>query len=352
MAPLSFIKTPFSWLSALTRYRGTHAQGPNFAFDHCVKRITAAQRAQLDLRCLEVLGNGAEPINPKVMFEFLEAFEPLGLRREAMCPCYGLAEATLMVSSSRKHSLPTIHRMNAEALELRRVVPAEGDVRVRDVVGCGPPVSDRVVLVDPETNRPCGPDEVGEIWVSDPCIAKGYWRKPEKSEQTFGARLADSGEGPFLRTGDLGFVRAGELCIVGRIKDLIIVRGANFYPQDIEWTVQRCHRALDLGSGAAVPVIAGGDERLVILHELTRGLDPGADLAEVVFAIRQAVAEAYDIRTYAVCLLRPGTIPKTSSGKIQRHACRHMFESGAVDSVMSWIEGLPPNQPRRQGCAT
>jgi acyl-CoA synthetase (AMP-forming)/AMP-acid ligase II len=339
MSPFAFVKRPIHWLQAISRYQVTHSQGPNFAYDQCVRRIKPEQRANLDLSSWCAAGNAAEPINPKVMERFFEAFEPCGFRWNAFAPAYGLAEDTLLVSASPLLDTPVICAVDAAALERNRVVevnkPQEG---VRMVVGCGQLVCEtKVAIADPEKLTRCAPDEVGEIWVSDPSVAQGYWQRPEETQETFQAYLADPREGPFLRTGDLGFLKNGELFITGRIKDLIIIHGTNHYPQDIEWTVQHTNPALRPDYGSAFSIEVGGEEHLVIVQEVERRTQD-LDVEEAIATIRQVVAEEHELHAYAVVLVKPGNIEKTSSGKIQRRACRSKFLAGELDVIADWSE--------------
>lgn len=339
MSPFAFIKRPFHWLQAISRYKATHSQGPNFAYDQCVRRVTPEQRATLDLSSWRAAGNAAEPINPKVMESFFETFEPYGFKWNTFCPAYGLAEATLLVSFSPQTDVPVLCKLDPAELEKNRIVDAaKNDELVRVVVGCGRQVCDtNIVIVHPEKFTRCAADEVGEIWVSDPSVAQGYWKRPEETERTFRARTADTNEGPFLRTGDLGFLKDGQLFITGRIKDLIIIRGTNHYPQDIEWTVQQCHPALRPEHGAAFSIDVNGEERLVIVQEVERHT-ANLDINEVTEAIRQVISEQHELQVYAVVLVKPGSVLKTSSGKIQRQACRASFLSGSLDIVGDWSE--------------
>lgn len=337
MSPLAFIKRPIRWLQTISRYKVTHSQGPNFAYDHCLHRITPEQRSTLDLSSWRAAGNAAEPIKHKTIERFVEAFEPYGFRWNTFSPAYGLAEATLLVSASQKPDVPVFCTVSAAALEQNRIAEiSKLEKGARTVVGCGRLVGDmRVVIVHPETLSQCLPDEVGEIWVSDPSVAQGYWNRPEETQRTFQAFLTDTGEGPFLRTGDLGFLKDGELFVTGRRKDLIIIRGTNHYPQDIEWTVEQSHPALRPGYSAAFSVDIDGSERLVVVQEVERHYR-NLEVDEVVGAIRQAVAEHHELEVYAVSLLKTGSILKTSSGKIQRHGCRAGFLDGSLDVVGNW----------------
>ncbi|MGH9362673.1 MAG: fatty acyl-AMP ligase, partial [Thermoanaerobaculia bacterium] len=298
MSPTDFLQQPWRWLDAISRYRASTSGGPNFAYELCVQKIGAEQRAGLDLSSWEVAFNGAEPVRHDTMERFARAFSPCGFRREAFYPCYGLAEATLFVSGGGKGRAPLVMAVESPALERHQVAPAAPESPSgRALVGCGRPwMGQEVAIVDPESHRRCAPGQVGEIWVAGPSVAAGYWRQPEATEQDFRARLADTGEGPFLRTGDLGFVHAGELFVAGRLKDLIILRGRNLYPQDIERTAEGSHPALRPGCGAAFSVDVEGEERLVVVQELDRNREDEAEAAAG--AVRRGVAEEHEAQVY------------------------------------------------------
>src|SRR5438128_549749 len=334
MPALAFLKRPIRWLEAIERYGITHSGGPNFAYGHCVRLTTPAERMNLNLTSWRVASCGAEPVSKDTMDRFIEAFRASGFRREAFHPAYGMAEFTLLISVKRLHDAPSFRNLDARALEKGLVSEVSEDQKdARPVVSCGRPVGEaEVVIVDPEVFKRCEPDVVGEIWLADPSIAKGYWHQPEETNQTFGAHLALTGEGPYLRTGDLGFVKDGELFVTGRLKELIIIRGRNHYPQDIERSVAQSHPALRQGSGAAFAIEKGGEERLVVVQEIERREHVTA-IEDVVGAIREAVAEHHEIQVYTVALVRAGSIPKTSSGKIQRRACRDAFLSTQLGIV-------------------
>jgi acyl-CoA synthetase (AMP-forming)/AMP-acid ligase II len=339
MSPFAFIKQPVRWLQAISRYRATHSQAPNFAYEQCIRRVKPEQRDALDLSSWRAAGNAAEPINPRVLRQFFEYFESCGFRWDAFAPAYGLAEATLLVTTSPRPSEPVVCVLDPAALERNRIVEAsdEQDV-VRVIASCGRQVCEtQIAIVNPDLLTRCAPDEVGEIWVADPGVAKGYWQRPEESDRTFRAQIADSKEGPFLRTGDLGFLQDGELFVTGRIKDLIIIRGTNHYPQDIEWTVQQLHSALRPDYGAAFSIEIDGEERLVVVQEVERQ-QQNIDFDQVIGEIRQAIAEQHELQVYAVVLAKPGNILKTSSGKIQRRACRTSFLAGTLDVLEDWSE--------------
>ena len=323
MSPMTFLQKPVRWLQAITRTRGTISGGPNFAYDLCVRKIRPEERAELDLSTWKVAFNGAEPIRPDTLERFAAAFQSCGFRPEAFHPCYGLAEATLIVSGSKASSRPIQRRLEA-----------------RTAMSCGGVLPDETVLiVHPESLTRCLPDEVGEIWVHGPSVAQGYWNRDEETEHTFHATLAETGEMNFLRTGDLGFLADGQLFVTGRLKDLIIIRGLNHYPQDIELTVEQSHPALRPGGGAAFSVEQNGEERLVVVHELRHGSHP--DTPAIFDSIRRAITEAHELQVYAIHLLKPGSIPKTSSGKIQRTACRTAFLNGALNTIQVWTASQP-----------
>jgi acyl-CoA synthetase (AMP-forming)/AMP-acid ligase II len=331
MSPLVLLAKPFCWLQALSRYRGDTSGGPNFAFDLCVQRITPEEKATLDLSRWSIAGIGSELVNPGTLERFAAAFAPCGFRPEAFYPCYGLAEATLMVSGGAKGALPVVRTFRATTLEQGRAVataPAGPDART--LVGCGHPWLDQeLCIVDPETEVLCSAGTVGEVWVAGPSVGKGYWKRPDETERTFHAHLRPSGRGPFLRTGDLGFVIGSELFITGRIKDVIVIRGRNHYPQDIEDTVQSVHPALRPGCGAAFEVHRDGQPVLVLVQEVERRCRQ-LDVSQLIGDIRQAVAERHQLQVRDVQLLEYGSIPKTSSGKVQRHRCRIGYEQATL----------------------
>ncbi|MEH2211072.1 beta-ketoacyl synthase N-terminal-like domain-containing protein [Nostoc sp.] len=338
MAPTSFIQQPIRWLQAISRYRATHTGAPNFAYELCVKKITPEQRATLDLSSWRVAINGAEPIRPETLQNFVEVFESCGFRWSTLRPAYGLAEVVLKISGIRKKEMPIFYSVKASELEKHQIIELSRHLPgVRTLVGCGSTVLDmKVVIVNPTSRTQCLPNQVGEIWVSSKSVAHGYWNRPEETEYTFRAYLADTREGPFLRTGDLGFIKDGQLFITGRLKDLIIIRGHNHYPQDIELTAEQSHSALRPSCSAAFPVDVNGEERVAIAAEVERTYLRRLNVDEVIEAIRQAVSQEHELQVYAVLLLKPGSIPKTSSGKIQRSACRAGFLAGSLSVVGDW----------------
>jgi len=333
MPPVAFLQRPIRWLQAISRFRGTTSGGPNFAYDLCIRKIAPERVAGLDLSSWEVAFNGAEQIQPDTIERFAEYFAPCGFRRHATYACYGLAENALMATGGRKLTAPVLRKFSSAALQQNRVV-AEGE---QTIVGCGQASEEqRVVIADPEQCTRCAPDEVGEIWLSGPSVAQGYWNRPSETEATFGAHLAGTGEGPFLRTGDLGFVKDGDLFVTGRLKDLIIMNGANHYPRDIELTVERAIDSVAESGVAAFSVDVDGREQLIILAEMRSGYMAALkksgppDFGEPAFRkltadVRRVVSEVHDLPVSDFVPLEAGTIPRTSSAKIQRYACRRMY---------------------------
>lgn len=345
MSPMAFLQRPLRWLQAMSNYQATESFGPNFSFDLCWRKATPEIIARLDLSHWEVAANGAEPVRTRTMQRFVETFTPCALRPNVFAPGYGMAEATLMIAIGDPVKPPHLLSVRKDALELGRVVACETDEEeALSIAGYdGTPEDQQTIVVQPDTLLQCPPDEVGEIWIGGKSCAQGYWQKPEESEKIFGARLADTGEGPFLRTGDLGFIHDDVLFVTGRLKDLIIIRGRNYYPQDIEYTIECSHPALRPGSSAAFPVEINGKEQLVIIAEVHPRYKPGQsqesesstrkslDPEELYKAIRRAVAEEYDLQVYQIQLLKAGHIFKTSSGKIQRRACKAAFLSNSLN---------------------
>ncbi|HEU4726518.1 MAG TPA: SDR family NAD(P)-dependent oxidoreductase, partial [Kofleriaceae bacterium] len=333
MPPLAFLKHPLRWLRAISEFRATISGGPNFAYDLCVAKVTDDERAGLDLSSWSLAFTGAEPVRAETLERFARAFAPCGFRRSAFYPCYGMAEASLLVSGGTRGTEPAIRRIDAAALAHNRIEPAAG-AAARTLVGCGRPIPGHAVrVVDPETRLGLADGRVGEIWLAGPSVARGFWQLPEVTQARLAARLADTGEGPFLRTGDLGFLDNGELYVTGRLKDLIIIAGTNHYPQDIERTVETAHRALRPGAGIAFSVDTGEAEQLVVVQAVAG--DPSKLDSEAIFAaIRAVVAEEHGLGIHHIALVPSGSIPKTSSGKLQRFACKQAFLDGSLGELV------------------
>ncbi|NTX01871.1 non-ribosomal peptide synthetase [Myxococcus sp. CA040A] len=337
MSPLTFLQAPFAWLKAISDRKGTCSGGPNFAYELCARKVTEAQKATLDLSSWELAFCGAEPVRADTLDAFARAFEPCGFRREALYPCYGLAEGTLIVTGPARGRGARVRTFQREALEAHRAIPLErapedGQTSATHV-SCGEAAAGlHVGIVDPGTRRRLEEGHVGEIWVQGQSVAQGYWRQPEATEQAFAAHVAGSDDGPWLRTGDLGFLQDGELYVTGRHKDLLIIRGRNHYPQDLELTVERSHPALRPGCAA---VFARGDEAttgVVVVQELDRRY-PGEDWDAISNAIRQSLSLQHGVGVDSVVLIRAGALPKTSSGKVQRSACREAWLAGRLAPV-------------------
>ena len=334
MAPVTFLQRPYRWLQAISRYRGQTNGGPNFAYDLCVDKVTPEQKATLDLSCWELAFSGAEPIRAETIARFSEYFRECGFRREAFYPCYGMAESTLMITGSRRDANPVTAEFDPKELEENRAVVASSDRDSISLVSSGiNSPGQKIVIANPESLTQCPDGEIGEIWAKSDSVARGYWNCPELSEASFNALLADTGSAGWLRTGDLGFLRDGELFVTGRLKDLIIIRGRNYYPQDIELTVDNVHEAIRTGNTAAFAVEVAGEEKLVVTPEIKRTALRKLNVEEVTKAIKSAIAQHHELQTHAIVLLKTGSIPKTSSGKIQRHACKAGYLDGSLNSV-------------------
>lgn len=336
MSPVSLVQKPFRWLEAVSKYQATTSGGPNFAYDLVCRSATPEKLEQLDLSSWDVAFSGAEPVRWDTLKRFAEIFAPCGFKPEAFYPCYGMAETTLFISGGHKHQTPNILWVDRAALEHNQVIPKPAtDQHLRSLVSCGFPwLGDEVMIVDPEQLTPREGDQVGEILVSGKGVGLGYWDKPEDTETTF--KVYVEGHGPYLRTGDLGFLRDGELYITGRIKDMMILWGRNRYPQEIEATLDTCHPALRPGHSAAFSIETELGEQLIIATEIERRYLRNLNVEEVVNAIRQAIAQQNTVDVFAIVLLKTTTIPKTTSGKIQRRACRTKFLEGSLDSVGQW----------------
>ncbi len=342
MSPAAFLQRPVRWLRAITRYRATRSGAPNFAYDLCVRRIAAAERATLDLRCWRDAYNGAEPVRRSTLERFGAAFAASGFEASAFRPCYGLAEATLLVTSGR-------YARGGPA------TAAGGLAEGGDPGGAGDPgvscgradFGTTVVAVDPVTRRRCADGAVGELWVGGPGVAAGYWGRPAQSARTFAARTAD-GRGPFLRTGDLGAVGGDGVRITGRLKDVLIVRGAKHYPQDLERTAEGRHRAVRPGCAAAFAADRGsaGDRIALVAEVDPRELRSPAAAQAAIAAIRSGVTEAHGVQLSAVALVAPGGVEKTTSGKVKRFACRDALLAGTIRALAAWPQ--PPDGEGRQ----
>ncbi len=346
MSPLTFLARPLRWLETISSISGKRvfSGGPDFAYNLCVRRITAEARARLDLRHWDLAFTGAEPVRSTTLDAFTDAFAASGFRRDAFFPTYGLAEATLFVSGGPVARPPLLHRLQKTALAQQQAVTADAaDPDNLTLTGCGyPPPDQQLLIVNPDTQECCAAGVVGEIWLAGPSVTQGYWQNAAATAETFRAYTADSAEGPFLRTGDLGYLHEGQLFITGRLKDLIIIRGRNHYPQDIEHSVEQCHPVLRPGCVAAFAVDVEGTEQLVIVQEART--KKKAKLAEAIEVMRQVIAQAHEVRPFAVVLVQRRTILKTSSGKIQRRAIRAAYLEGTLTALHTWQAPQPVEQ--------
>jgi acyl-CoA synthetase (AMP-forming)/AMP-acid ligase II len=338
MSPVAFLREPVLWLRAISEYRGTTSGAPNFAYDFCAEQVTAEEKKGLDLSSWQVAYNGAEPVRAETLDRFAAAFACCGFRPEAFFPCYGMAEATLFVSGGPPGRVTARVSVSAAALEANRLLPCPpSSPDARQLIGCGRVAEGaRVAIVDPQSDVECEPGQVGEIWVSSPSIAGGYWDRPEQTRETFQGRLAGAA-GTFLRTGDAGFLLDGEVYIAGRLKDLIIIRGRNLYPQDVEAAVGRVVPCARANACAAFGIDVEGSERLAVvieadreLAQAARGTDADGRLADLVGTVREAIGTAFEVPIHAVVFVRPGTFPRTSSGKVRRRVCRAALLSGEL----------------------
>jgi acyl-CoA synthetase (AMP-forming)/AMP-acid ligase II len=330
LTSFAFVRDPRRWLRLLGEHRGTHVLVPNFGLDVCVDRVSGPERAGLDLSRLVYLGSGAEPVRPRTLARFTEAFAPYGFSPLSHSPAYGLAEATLMVTGVRPGERAPVRSFDRAALNAGRVRPASaGHPGALAMVGCGAPLDQEVRIVDPETARASAPDEVGEIWVRGENVCAGYWNREARADEVFGAVL--EGEGGWLRTGDLGFFAAGSLFVAGRRKDLIIIDGRNHHPSDIEATVEQEVTAVRPGHCITFAIDTGDREEIAVVAETMPGTT--TSLATLRTMVRRAVAANHDLSVSDVVFVRRGTLPKTSSGKLQRRACRDQYERGAMTAV-------------------
>ncbi|MGD1896237.1 MAG: fatty acyl-AMP ligase [Phormidesmis sp.] len=344
MSSVDFLQKPVRWLKAISHTRATTSGGPNFAYDLIVRRAKPEKLEGLDLSCWDLAFTGAEPIRAETLTKFAEMLAPYGFRADSFYPCYGMAESTLIISGGAQSATPNILRLDANALERNLVQPTPISSTAHSVVGCGKSIAGQaIVIANPDTSRLCTEGEIGEIWVTGESVAQGYWNNPKETQRAFQATLLDAdgkpvSNKPFMRTGDLGFLQKDELFITGRLKDLIIIRGQNHYPQDIELTVEESHPALRTNSGVAFSIDVKSTEKLVIVYELKRSYLRKPISEEVFKRIREAVASRHALQTYAIALVKTGTVPKTSSGKVRRSTTKADFLNGNLTIVSDWSQ--------------
>ncbi len=335
MSPVSFVQKPILWLQAISKYRATTSGAPNFAYDLLCDRVTQEQAAQLNLSSWEVAFCGAEPVETATMERFSRKFASCGFKSTAFYPCYGMAEATLMMTGGDKAKSPAVKHLDKTALEQNQVVTRDKpQLGTKTFVSAGYPWLDgKIAIANADCLTECQPNQIGEIWYSGSSVGQGYWQLPEKTQQTFQASLNGK---QYLRTGDLGFISDGELYITGRLHDVLVFWGLNHYPQHIEQTVEKCHPALKANCGAAFSVEVSGKSRLIIAQEIKRTHRKFLVMDEVVEAIRWSIFQQHFIDIYGIVLLQPGSMPKTSSGKVQRSACKAKFLDESLEICQQW----------------
>lgn len=334
LSPSSFVRHPVSWLRAISQHRAEISGAPDFGFELCLERIAPQQTLELDLSDWETVVSAGEPVRPAILRAFAERFAPTGLRPEAMTPCYGLAESTLLTTGARSDGPPRMREADSQALE-HHTLRQNGRHRPgHPLAGCGPAAGAELRIVDPETLESLPDGNVGEIWVRGESVAQGYWNRPGETAETFQATTAE-GETGFLRTGDLGVLDDGELYVTGRIKDMIIVAGRNLYPQDVEHSVQRVSALFGSGTAFAVP---GERERIVIVQELRTRSRYDVDYPALTASVRSCLAEEFEVQAGGVLLVRPGTVRRTTSGKVERATMRQLFLDGRLQPLHEEIE--------------
>lgn len=340
MPPSAFLKKPLNWLKAIEKYGGTIGGGPDFTYDYCTRKTNEEEVSNLNLSTANVLYSGAEPIRKSTYDNFSKKFSDSKFKEEQFYSCYGLAESTLIVTGGFHNSKPKYLKVDADALSKNEIKILDDNQKgAIDIVGSGHTwMETNVEIVDPVTLIKVENNQVGEIWISGPTIAAGYWNKPDETKITFEAIIAKTGEGPFLRTGDLGFLNDGELYVTGRLKDLIIIRGVNYYPSDIEYTIQNAVAELGQNMGAAFSVTQDGVERLVIVQELVRSALQNTDFDKLIEEIRQVIAEEYELDVYSIVLIKTGSIPITSSGKIRHQHTKSKFLNNDLSVISQWTK--------------
>lgn len=332
MSPITFLHNPMSWLRAIDRYHGTASCAPNFAYALCTKKATVKNLQSLNLEKFDAVLNGAEPVSLKVMEDFIAKFAVCGLRDDIFLPCYGLAEATLMATGQKKIN---VQYFSKEKLKENIVTLVNKDSDdARGIVSCGQ-LLNGVTIVDPETRMVCEDNKVGEIWIANPCVAKGYWNREEETNLNFHATLEHQFDKYYLRTGDLAFHFKNELFVMGRMKDLIIINGTNHHAHDIENSIAQCHPAIRSGNCAAVCVEKNEQERLAVILEIKPDHEH-KDIDDIMHAIKTIVLEDHNLAVHTIALIPPKSLPKTTSGKIRRHAAKQALLDETLSAIAQW----------------
>lgn len=337
MAPAAFVQRPVRWLRAISKYRVTACMAPNFAFDVCVEKISDEQKQTLDLSCWEVAVNASEPVRERTLKNFANAFATCGFHIDRFSPSYGMAETTLFISGVKNNEKFRAFQFDTKQLSERKIENAVGNRKSRTMVGCGVPCKEMdIVIVDPETMTRCSDNQAGEVWITGKSISKGYWKQPALSEATFNAYLKDTGEGPFFRSGDLGFIHEKEVFLLSRLKDLVLIQGRSYYPQDLEMVLENCHPALEPSSVATFSEKVDGVEKLFVVQELKRTSLRKANHEEIFLNIRQAIAREFGLLVSGIALIKPMSLKKTSSGKVQRFAAKKDWFKKELKIVAEW----------------
>ncbi len=335
LAPNTFLRQPGRWLELISETKAEISGAPNFGYELVMQKTTPAEREKLDLQNWRLAFCGAEPIKLETLQDFATAFSASGFRQDAYYPCYGMAEVTLLVTGGRGPAEPKVLFIDRGQLANHKAIPVESSHELAQaVVGCGVSLDGQTIrIVEPRTRQVLPDGDVGEIWVRGGSVACGYWNQEDLNQETFRATLADEEPEEFLRTGDLGFIWEENIFVTGRLKDLIIIRGRNHYPQDIEHTVRQAHNAVD--QGAAFSVVEDQQEQLVVVHQIRRE-SRKADMDEVLQAIRKSIVSEHELDPSHILLIRPVSLPMTTSGKVQRNRCREQFLAGELAVVSEW----------------
>ncbi len=348
-SPFDFLKKPLNWLAAISKYKAYTSGGPNFAYELCVRKVSGEDKKELDLSSWQVAYNGAEPIRSSTLDNFAGYFKDCGFQKSAFLPCYGLAEGTLIVTGGKQRQLPVYLACDKAKLKENRIYPAETEDPIgTTLVSSGSAFNQqKIKIVEPEECIQLDDNEIGEIWVSGLSVASGYWNNPEETRKTFHAKIQNSNEDLFLRTGDLGFLRDGNLFVTGRLKDLIIIRGQNYFPNDIEYIAEKSHTNLRRGCSAAFSVEQDSDEKLVVICEIREKVKKD-EYKNIVTDIHLDIFENFGINTSQIVLIKAKTIPKTSSGKIRRKMCKMFLLNNKLDIIYQWHDKKSKEAPREQ----
>ena len=338
LSPVAFLKNPLVWIKVINEMRGNYTSVPNFALGMVAEKIEDAQLEGMDFSCFDQIYCGGEPVRKKTVDHFQDKLGPFGLKDTAVYPCYGMAETVLMITVKGRNEENMTICVDKNLLTRGRVKLSQ---KTKDasswLYSCGRTWGDtRIEIINPQTMNPCGLDEIGEIWLKGSIVTKGYWEKPEANAVVFNGTISSSGENGFLRTGDMGIVLDGHLYVTGRLKDMLIVRGRNFYPEDIEHSLEGCHKALRLNNCAAFSVDGENRENVILVQEVYEEIIQQVDAEEVVDAMRKRITESYNIETDAICLISSRKLPKTTSGKIQRQECKRMYLASEFNVLHVW----------------